>query len=61
MSLNGTNNQSNNNTQTLEKQEQKFNKKKFFKLLKDIAKLLYPGDPKAFEVTLYLKLVMPEQ
>ncbi len=49
------------NQHPVEKEEQKFNKKKFLKLLKDVAKLLYPGDPKAYEVSLYLKLVMPEQ
>ncbi len=30
-------------------------------MLKDIAKILYPGDSKAYESTLYLKLVMPDQ
>lgn len=49
-----------NNTQLIEKEEQKFSKKKFLKLLKDVAKLVYPGDPKGYEVTLYLKLVMPD-
>ena len=49
------------NGQGAEKEEQKFNKKKFLKLLKDVAKMLYPGDQRAYESTLYLKLVMPEQ
>lgn len=31
-----------------EKEEQKFNKKKFLKLLKDVAKMIYPGDSKAY-------------
>jgi hypothetical protein len=44
-----------------EKEEQKFSKKKFLKLLKDVAKVLYPGDSKAYEVSLYLKIVTPEQ
>ena len=55
------NNTVGNNTQGTEKEEQKFNKKKFLKLLKDIAKMLYPGDQRAYENTLYLKLIMPEQ
>jgi hypothetical protein len=43
-----------------EKEEQKFNKKKFLKLLKDMAKMLYPGDPKAYEGTLFNKMIMPD-
>jgi len=44
-----------------EKEEQKFNKKKFLKLLKDVAKMIYPGDAKAYEVCLYSKLTSTEQ
>ena len=40
-----------------DKEEQKFNKKKFLKLLKDVAKMVYPGDSKAYEVSLYTKLM----
>lgn len=43
-----TNNGVGNVSQPVEKEEQKFNKKKFLKLMKDVAKLLYPGDPKAY-------------
>lgn len=60
-SQNTNNGSTGNNTQGIEKEEQKFNKKKFLKLLKDVAKMLYPGDQKAYESTLYLKLIMPDQ
>lgn len=51
------NNNGGNTSQPTEKEEQKFSKKKFLKLLKDVAKMLYPGDPKAYEVSLYAKLM----
>ncbi len=34
-------------------EEQKFNKKKFIKMLKQMSKKLYPGNPNAYENILY--------
>lgn len=37
-------------------EEQKFNKKKFLKLLKDLARKLFPGYPHAYETILFDKI-----
>jgi len=40
----------------LEFEEQKFSRKKFIKLLREMAKKLYPGYPNAYETVLYERL-----
>jgi hypothetical protein len=41
-------------------EEMKFSKKKFIKLLKEMAKRLYPGHPSPYETTLYDRLTRTE-
>jgi hypothetical protein len=44
------------NKNSMEVEEQKFNKKKFIKLLKEMAKRLYPGNTNPYETIMFEKL-----
>lgn len=44
----------------LEVEEQKFNKKKFIRLLKEMAKKLYPGHASPYETIFYEKIMRTE-
>lgn len=44
----------------LEVEEQKFNKKKFIRLLKEMAKRLYPGHANPYETIFYEKIMRTE-